>query len=81
MEKIYVLIVPVEYNNSRKICEFLQNQKFKNKDEFEITIKGYGLNGDYGDILMYNLSDYMDGVNNQELDILSDSFITYIQIG
>ena len=27
------------------------------------------------------ISDYMDGVNNQELDTLTDSFISYVKVG
>jgi hypothetical protein len=80
MEKIYVVIIPVDYHNSRKICEFLENQTFNSMEEFSEKIKEYGIKGEYGDVLMYGLSDFMDGVNNQELDVLTDSFITYVKI-
>ena len=30
--------------------------------------------------MFFEISDFMDAVNNQEVDILTDSFISYINI-
>lgn len=81
MEKIFVVIVPVEYHNSRKVCEQMENFEFDSLESLGKHIKSAGLDGSSGDILVYTLSDFMDGVNNQELDVLTDTFISYVRVG
>lgn len=81
MEKIFVVIVPVDYHNSRKVCELIENSKFNGTAEIGKFLAKEGIDGSSGDILIYDLSDFMDGVNNQELDILTDSFISYVRVG
>ena len=80
MEKTFVVIVPVEYHNSRKVCELIENMKFDSTSEIGKFLAKEGIDGSSGDILIYDLSDFMDGVNNQELDILTDSFISYVRV-
>jgi len=81
MEKIFVVIIPVDYHNSRNVCELIENQKWdrlKNLDDFLIK---EGIDGKEGDVLYFDLSDFMDSVNDQELDNLTNSFISYVRIG
>lgn len=80
MEKTFVVIVPVEYHNSRKVCELIENMKFDSTSEIGKFLAKQGIDGGSGDIMIYDLSDFMDGVNNQELDILTDSFISYVRV-
>ena len=81
MEKIFVVIVPVDYPDSRKVCEFIENMKFEGTGEIGEFLAKEGIDGGLGDIMIYDLSDFMDGVNNQELDTLTDSFISYVRVG
>lgn len=77
MEQV-IVIIPVGYHNSRKVCEAIENQKFDSTHKLlELLIKE-GINGSEVNIL--KMTDFMDSVNNQELDVLTDSFITYVQI-
>lgn len=80
MEKTFVVIVPVEYHNSRKVCELIENMKFDSTSEIGKFLAEQGIDGGSGDIMIYDLSDFMDGVNNQELDILTDCFISYVRV-
>jgi len=81
MEKIFVVIVPVDYGNSRKVCELIENMKFEGTAEIGKFLAKEEVDGSLGDIMIYELSDFMDGVNNQELDVLTDSFISYVRVG
>lgn len=80
MEKTFVVIVPVEYHNSREVCELIENMKFDSTSEIGKFLAKQGIDGGSGDIMIYDLSDFMDGVNNQELDILTDCFISYVRV-
>jgi len=81
--KTVVVLIPVDYNNSRKVCEHIQNCKFESdtKARQDIYIKlGEDVTDDTNDIIMYDLNDFMDEVNDQNLDNLSDFFMSYIEI-
>ena len=59
--------------------EAIENQKFDSRESARETIKEQL--GDYeGGVSILRLTDFMDEVNNQELDNLQFSFISYIQI-
>lgn len=81
MEKIYVVIVPVDYHNSRTLCERIKNQNWETLVSLNDFLYKEGINGSSGDVLYFNLSEFIDGVNNQELDVLTESFISYVKIG
>ena len=55
--------------------------KFEGTAEIRKFLAKEEVDGSLGDIMIYELSDFMDGVNNQELDILTDSFISYVRVG
>ena len=79
MENTFVIIIPVDYIDSRKVCERIQNMKFNSTREISEELTKQGIGG-LGDVLILELSDFMDGVNNQELDTLTDSFISYVRV-
>ena len=74
-----VVLISVINSNARKVCEAIENQKFDSRESARETIKEQL--GDYeGGVSILRLTDFMDEVNNQELDNLQFSFISYIQI-
>jgi hypothetical protein len=74
-----VVLISVINSNARKVCEAIENQKFDSRENARETIKEQL--GDYdGGVSILRLTDFMDEVNNQELDNLQFSFISYIQI-
>ena len=74
-----VVLISVDFDNARKVCEAIENQKFDSRESARETIKEQL--GDYkGFVSIFRLTDFMDEVNNQELDNLTEYFISYIQI-
>ena len=74
-----IVIISVINSNARKVCEAIENQKFDSRESARETIKEQL--GDYvGGVSIFRLTDFMDEVNNQELDNLQFSFISYVQI-
>ena len=78
MEKTFIIIIPASYDNSRNTCERYENRVFDSTTELRAELVIDGLSGD--DVMVCNLSDFMDGVNNQEIDVLTDSFISYVRL-
>ena len=74
-----IVLISVINSNARKVCEAIENQKFDSRESARETIKeqldDYG-----GGVSIFRLTDFMDEVNNQELDNLQFSFISYIHI-
>ena len=75
--KTYIVIISVDYNNARKVCEAIQEMKFDSVEAVREELK----KSDIEEARVCPISDYMDGVNNQELDTLTDSFISYVMVG
>ena len=74
-----IVLISVINSNARKVCEAIENQKFDSRESARETIKEQL--GDYeGGVSILRLTDFMDEVNNQELDNLQFSFISHIQI-
>jgi len=74
-----IVLISVINSNARKVCEAIENQKFDSRESARETIKEQL--GDYeGGVSILRLTDFMDEVNNQELDNLQFSFISYIHI-
>ena len=74
-----IVLISVINSNARKVCEAIENQKFDSRESARETIKEQL--GDYvGGVSIFRLTDFMDEVNNQELDNLQFSFISYVQI-
>lgn len=76
-----IVLISVDYNNARKVCNLIENQKFDSRESARETINK-GLNDDDidGDVSIFRLTDFMEEVNEQELDDLTNYFISYIQI-
>ena len=71
--KIYILIIPVHYNNARRCCENIENMVFENKQQLS-DILGNELEG----YLIRSISDYIDLCND---GVFSHSkvYISYIK--
>ena len=85
MEKVNMVIINGEvHNNVRKICEDIQCRKFDSrKDAIEAIAELLGVRTRLGEIKgveVVDLDTFMDGVNDQEIDDLTCSMITYISI-
>lgn len=84
--KTNVVLIPVGYENSRKVCESIENQTFKTVIELNKKIEKELGASEFDDqensaILFYDITDFMQEVNDQNLDVLSEYFITYVEIG
>ena len=77
--KTVMVLIPVSYYNSRKVCEAIENTKWDStiglRKHISIECENTG-----DDISFYDISDFMDAVNNQELDVLTEYFISYVQM-
>lgn len=74
-----IVLISVDFVNARKVCEAIQNQKFDSRESVRETIKEQ-LGEDEGHVSIFRLTDFMDEVNDQCLDNLTEYFISYIQI-
>jgi hypothetical protein len=76
--KPFILVFPVEVE--RGDVEAMSGNVYTQKDldgilsQFEIQ---YNLQED---ILLFDLSDFEDAVNNQEMDILTESWIVHVNV-
>lgn len=73
--KPVIIIANIEVIDRGKL-ENLEGCIFTKVSEINETL--FNLTGDLEDVLVVDISDYMDLVNNQELDNLTDSWITYV---
>lgn len=76
-----IVLIPVAYNNARKVCELIQEQKFeKHLDLMSYIEQHLHLDEDEEaeNVLIFDLNDFMDEVNNQELDNLENYFMSYV---
>lgn len=79
--KTTIVLIPVDYTNSRKKCEEIDGQTFDTQstlakkliEELELA------EGEYRQApLYYGISEFVDAVNDQELDVLSEYFIAHV---
>lgn len=75
---LVVVVIPCSFTNARKVCELIQNQKFANSNELKETLQEKEIETE--NVLWYEISDFMDEVNNGDLDTFTDSFISYVWI-
>lgn len=65
--------------DNRRILEKIENQVFENTHEMIDQLKEYGLSEDEEESLgYYEISEFMDLVNDQILDDLQGTFIGYV---
>jgi hypothetical protein len=73
--KPVIIVANVNAIDRRKL-ENLEGCVFTKGAEIKETL--FNLNADFDGIDILDISDYMDAVNNQELDDLSNSWISYV---
>ena len=73
-----IVLIPVDHISARKTCELIQNQIYNSVNDLMVTIL-HELDGENYGVLIYDLSDFMDEVNDQNLDVLTSYFISYVQ--
>lgn len=73
--KTKIVLISVEHDDARKVCEDIEGKTFKTSGLL-----------DYLDTLgatkriVLDMSQFMDDVNDQELDVLDGYFISYINV-
>jgi len=82
--KTFIVLIPVVYFDARKTCEAIENQTYKDVptllNEVHEKLERGGKDGKDEDVLVYELSEFMDEVNNQELDVMTNYFIGYVHL-
>lgn len=74
-----IILIPVDYSNSRKVCELIENQTFETQGDAILYVKKHLVDGE-GNILILSMEDFMDSCNDQVLDMLTEYFISYVKI-
>ena len=72
----HIVLISVEWHNARKVCEFLENQTIHRPLEDFTMIKDVPKEM----CRVMTMTDFMDAVNDQELDNLSEYFISYVNL-
>jgi hypothetical protein len=73
-----IVLISVDHNNARKVCEYLENMVYPTYNAlFETLSDKLGSNEGF---LIFTISQFMDEVNDQILDNLSEYFISYVKI-
>ena len=76
-----IVILPADYFESKKLCSQIANSEFKTRDELRKLLRNeMGIDYDAETISIMSLPEFVQGVNEQYFDVLSDSFITYVTI-
>ena len=74
-----IVLISVDHDNARKVCERLENMVYPTFDALRSKLVDE-LRGNEG-FLIFTISQFMDEVNDQILDNLTEYFITYVKIG
>jgi hypothetical protein len=79
--KTFIILININHTNARKACNAIENTTFANFDALEQALVKNGINAneDYR-TLKYEISDFMEAVNDQELDVLTEYFLSYVKI-
>jgi hypothetical protein len=75
-----IVLISVRYHNARKTCEQIENEKFDSRDIAINTIKELLNEDEVGHIPILRLIEFMEEVNDQNLDNLTEYFISYVHI-
>lgn len=77
-----IVIVSSDFTNSREICDKIKGQTFKNATAVRVNLLEQLLLDEEEEsrpsILIYNIEDFVDDVNDQHLDVLTEDFITTV---
>ena len=81
IENVFVVIVSVDYNNARKVCELIEAQTFGSFNDLRNVLNSeLGVEkNDENQPQFFSLTDFMDECNDQYLD-LESVFISYVKI-
>ena len=67
--------------DNRKLLEAIENQVYQNESEITDELKELGMTEEEEEGLgYYQITDFMDLVNDQVLDNLTDTFLGYVNI-
>lgn len=77
-----IVVIPVHYNNARKVCNYIENKEFKSYTELREVLNfelGIANEGGKTEPQFFSLSDFMEECNDQLFDF-EGSFISYCEI-
>ena len=74
-----IVLISVDHNNARKVCEQIENFVYPTLGALEDTLREKL--GTRDNTIILTISQFMDEVNDQLLDNLTEYFITYVKIG
>ncbi len=77
-----IVLIPSKFHNARKACESVENQEFKDikallHELHDVLDKSK--NGDEEDVLVFAMTDFMDEVNNDDVDLTKYS-MSYVHL-
>lgn len=82
--KQLLVLVSVDYDNAREVCDKLNKKVFKDthsvREEFHSLLESEPEFGDVEEVLIYSVEDFVDGVNDQELDNLINYFLSVVNV-
>lgn len=73
--KPYILLFPIELD--REIVESINGNTYSEEEVTNLIIKHRRF---VGDILKFDLHEFSMAVNDQEIDVLTESWIAYVNI-
>ena len=83
--KTIIVLIPVAFDNARKVCEHIQTNTYTAENPLGCCTmlrtelnKALDITGEVDENpLMFDLSDFMDECNNQEIN-MENYFMTYV---
>ena len=74
--KTIIILISVDHDNARAVCNVIENKTYASFTELEEALKAFRITNK----LIFNISDFMEAVNDQELYVLTEYFISYVKI-
>ena len=75
-----IVLISVGHNDAREVCEQIENFVYPTLDDLKKTLEEKLDDVNEG-VMVLTISQFMDEVNDQILDDLSEYFISYVRIG
>lgn len=73
--KTKIVLIHVDHDNARKVCENIGGMVVTHNELLD-----YFNNNEIVRYQVFDISDFMDGVNDQELDVLTECFMSYVNV-
>jgi hypothetical protein len=73
--KTKIVLIHVDHDNARKVCEDIESMVFTHNELLD-----YFNDNEIVRYQVFDISDFMDGVNDQELDVLTECFMSYVNV-